>query len=264
MDGATEEPATAALGFLQVEFAPKEEQTGLIDWEWLADNFTEDVVPAFLQHIFLCLVSLAIALIISLPLGILAARYRWLYPPLTAITVFFYTIPSFSMFALMIFVIGLSVGRTPAIIALVLYSLLVLIRNVVTGLDSVPPETNDAARGMGLTDRQILWRVELPLALPVIVAGMRIAIVTVIGIAVIGAYIGAGGLGWGGGVRRALPGSVAGMRIAIVTVIGIAVIGAYIGAGGLGDLIFDGITRDFPTMYIAGAVLATSPALRPP
>ena len=218
MDSASDEPPTALLGFLQVEFAPKEEQTGLIDWEWLADNFTEDVLPAFLQHIFLCFVSLAIAVLISVPLGILAARYRRLYPPLTAITGFFYTIPSFSMFALMIFVVGLSVGRTPAIIALVLYSLLVLIRNVVTGLDSVPPETKDAARGMGLTDRQILWRVELPLALPVIVAGMRIA---------------------------------------IVTVIGIAVIGAYIGAGGLGDLIFDGITRDFPTMYIAGAVLAT-------
>ena len=218
MDSASDEPPTVLLGFLQVEFAPKEEQTGLIDWEWLADNFTEDVLPAFLQHIFLCFVSLAIAVLISVPLGILAARYRRLYPPLTAITGFFYTIPSFSMFALMIFVVGLSVGRTPAIIALVLYSLLVLIRNVVTGLDSVPPETKDAARGMGLTDRQILWRVELPLALPVIVAGMRIA---------------------------------------IVTVIGIAVIGAYIGAGGLGDLIFDGITRDFPTMYIAGAVLAT-------
>ena len=218
MDSASDDPPTATLGLLQVEFAPKEEQTGLIDWEWLADNFMEDVLPAFLQHIYLCFISLAIALIISLPLGILAARYRWLYPPMTAITGFFYTIPSFSMFALMIFVIGLSVGRTPAIIALVLYSLLVLIRNVVTGLDSVPPETKDAARGMGLTDRQILWKVELPLALPVIVAGLRIA---------------------------------------FVTVIGIAVIGAYINAGGLGDLIFDGITRDFPTMYITGALLAT-------
>jgi osmoprotectant transport system permease protein len=218
MDSASDDPPTAMLGFLQVDFAPESEQTGLIDWEWLADNFMEDVLPAFLQHIYLCFISLAIALIISLPLGILAARYRWLYPPMTAITGFFYTIPSFSMFALMIFVIGLSVGRTPAIIALVLYSLLVLIRNVVTGLDSVPPETKDAARGMGLTDRQILWKVELPLALPVIVAGMRIA---------------------------------------FVTVIGIAVIGAYINAGGLGDLIFDGITRDFPTMYITGAILAT-------
>ena len=218
MDSGTEEPATATLGFLQVEFAPESEPQGLIDWEWLGDNFAEDVVPAFLQHIFLCFISLAIALVISVPLGILAARYRRLYAPLTAITGFFYTIPSFSMFTILLFVVGLSVGRTPAIIALVLYSLLVLIRNVVTGLDSVPPETKDAARGMGLTDRQILWRVELPLALPVIVAGMRIA---------------------------------------IVTVIGIAVIGAYIGAGGLGDLIFDGITRDFPTMYIVGAVLAT-------
>ncbi len=204
------------LAFLQ-DFAPEGEQS-FIDWEWLGDNFTEDVVPAFLQHIFLCFVSLAIAIVIAVPLGILAARYRWLYPPLTIVTGFFYTIPSFSMFTILLFIVGFSVGVTPAIIALVLYSLLVLIRNVVTGLDSVPPETKDAARGMGLTDRQILWQVELPLALPVIVAGMRIA---------------------------------------IVTVIGIAVIGSYIGAGGLGDLIFDGITRDFPTLYVTGAVLAT-------
>ena len=204
------------LAFLQ-DFAPEGEQS-FIDWEWLGDNFTEDVVPAFLQHIFLCFVSLAIAIVIAVPLGILAARYRWLYPPLTIVTGFFYTIPSFSMFTILLFIVGFSVGVTPAIIALVLYSLLVLIRNVVTGLDSVPPETKDAARGMGLTDRQILWKVELPLALPVIVAGMRIA---------------------------------------IVTVIGIAVIGSYIGAGGLGDLIFDGITRDFPTLYVTGAVLAT-------
>lgn len=207
---------SAALAFLQ-DFAPESEQ-GFIDWEWLGDNFAEDVVPAFLQHIFLCSVSLLIAIIIAVPLGILAARYRWLYPPLTIITGFFYTIPSFSMFTILLFIIGFSVGVTPAIIALVLYSLLVLIRNVVTGLDSVPPETKDAARGMGLTDRQILWRVELPLALPVIVAGMRIA---------------------------------------IVTVIGIAVIGSYIGAGGLGDLIFSGIQRDFPTMIITGAVLSS-------
>ncbi|QIN85075.1 ABC transporter permease subunit [Rubrobacter tropicus] len=205
------------LAFLQ-DFAPESAQDGFIDWEWLGDNFTEDVVPAFLQHIFLCFVSLAIAILISVPLGILAARYRRIYPPLTALTGFFYTIPSFSMFTILLFVVGLSAGTTPAVIALVLYSLLVLIRNVVTGLDSVPPETKDAARGMGLTDRQILWRVELPLALPVIVAGMRIA---------------------------------------IVTVIGIAVIGAYIGAGGLGVLIFSGIQRDFPTMYITGAVLST-------
>ena len=219
MDNASEDPPTAMLAFLQSEFATGEQKkVGFIDWEWIGENFQEDIVPAFFQSIYLCAISLAIAVIISVPLGILAARYRSLYPPLTAITGFFYTIPSFSMFTILLFVVGFSVGRTPAIIALVLYSLLVLIRNVVTGLDSVPPETKDAARGMGLTDRQILWKVELPLALPVIVAGMRIA---------------------------------------FVTVIGIAVIGAYINAGGLGDLIFDGITRDFPTMYITGAILAT-------
>jgi len=219
VDSPLAEPPTAVLAFLQDEFATGEEkQSGLIDWGWLQDNFTEDVLPALLQHIYLCSVSLAIALLISVPLGILAARYRSIYGPLTVITGFFYTIPSFAMFTLLIFVVGLKVGRTPTIIALVLYSLLILIRNVVTGLESVPPETKDAARGMGLTDRQILLRVELPLALPVIVAGMRIA---------------------------------------FVTVIGIAVIGAYINSGGLGTLIFNGIGRDFPTLYYTGALLAT-------
>ena len=217
MDSADDPPTTMAFLF-QAEFASEEQQQkGFIDWEWLGENFTEDVVPALLQHIFLCAVALAIALALSLPLGILAARYRGLYGPFTAITGFFYTIPSFAMFVFLL-AIGFSVGRTPAIIALVLYSLLILIRNVVTGLDSVPPETKDAARGMGLTDRQILWRVEIPLALPVIVAGMRIA---------------------------------------VVTVIGIAVIASYIGGGGLGNLIFSGITRNFPTLYVTGAVLAT-------
>ncbi len=216
MDSA-DDPPTSIIAFLfQGEFGGEEK--GLIDWGWLADNFVEDVVPAFLQHLYLCLIALAIALVISVPVGILCARYRKLYAPVTVLTGFFYTIPSFAMFTLLIFVGGMKVGRAPAIIALVLYSLLVMIRNVVTGLDSVPPETKDAARGMGLTDRQILWRVELPLALPVIVAGMRIA---------------------------------------MVTVIGIAVLGAYIGAGGLGDLIFDGIDRDFPTLYITGAVMST-------
>lgn len=214
---SSEDPPTAILALFQAEFAP-ESQKGLIDWGWLSDHLTSDILPALWEHIVLCAVSVGIAVVISVPLGILCARYRRLYPPVTAITGFFYTIPSFSMFTILLFVIGFSVGKTPAIIALVLYSLLVLIRNVVTGLDSVPPETKDAARGMGLTDRQILLRVELPLALPVIVAGMRIA---------------------------------------IVTVIGIAVIGAYIGAGGLGELIFDGITRDFPTLYLTGAVLST-------
>jgi osmoprotectant transport system permease protein len=217
---SADDPPTATLAFIfQSEFATgAAKKTGFIDWGWLKDHLTEIVLPSLLQHIFLSFVSVAIALVIALPLGVLAARKRRLYAPLTAITGFLYTIPSFSLFTIMIFILGFSVGRTPVIVALVSYSLLILIRNVVTGLDSVPAETIDAARGLGLTSRQILFRVEMPLALPVIVAGIRIA---------------------------------------TVTVIGIAVIGSYIGGGGLGDLVFDGITRDFPTMYVTGAVLAT-------
>ena len=134
-----------------------------------------------------------IALAISLPLGILSARHRKIYPPVTIVAGLLYTIPSLAFFVILIPIVG--IGRLPVMIALTAYSLLILIRNVVTGLDSVPAETKDAARGMGLTNSQILWGVEIPLALPVIVAGIRIATVTVIGIASIAAYVGAGGLG---------------------------------------------------------------------
>lgn len=199
-------------------------QTGgsLIEWDWISENFVEDIVPALQGHIFLSVISVAIALAISLPLGILAARYRATYAPVTFVTGLLYTIPSLAMFGILITVPGIGIGPRAVIVALVAYSLLVLIRNVVAGLDSVPPETIDAARGMGLTPRQILFRVELPLALPVIVAGIRIA---------------------------------------TVTIIGIATIGAYIAGGGLGKMIFDGINRGFPTMIITGAVLATALAI---
>jgi osmoprotectant transport system permease protein len=190
----------------------------LIDWEWIKENFWEDIVPAIQGHIFLSFVSIAIALAIALPVGILSARFRKAYPPVTAVTGILYSIPSLAFLAILISIPGVAIGPSPVIISLVAYSLLILIRNTVAGLDSVPPETIDAARGMGLTNRQILLRVELPLALPIIVAGIRIA---------------------------------------TVTIIGIATIGAYINGGGLGTLIFDGIGRQFPTMIISGAVLAT-------
>ena len=188
------------------------------DWGWLAENFGEEVWPAVIGHLYLSLVSVGIALAISLPLGVLAARYRKIYAPVLFVTGFLFTIPSLALFAILVTVPGIGIGPTAAIIGLVSYSLLVLIRNVVTGIDSVAPETIDAARGMGLTNRQILFRVELPLALPVIVAGVRIA---------------------------------------TVTVIGIAVIGGFISAGGLGQLIFDGIDRSFPTLVFTGALMAT-------
>jgi osmoprotectant transport system permease protein len=195
---------------------------GLIRWDWIAENFFEDIVPALQGHIFLSVVSVAIALAIALPVGVFAARHRKVYPPVTFVTGLLYTIPSLAMFGILISVPGIGIGPRAVIVALVVYSLLVLIRNVVAGLDSVPPETIDAARGMGLTPQQILLKVELPLALPVIVAGIRIA---------------------------------------TVTIIGVATIGAYIAGGGLGKMIFDGINRGFPTMIITGAVLATMLAI---
>jgi osmoprotectant transport system permease protein len=198
------------------------EEPRLVEWDWLAENFWEDIFPAIQGHMYLSFVSVAIALAISLPVGVLAARYRKIYPPVTFVTGILYSIPSLALFSILISVPGIVIGPTPVIIALVAYSLLILIRNVVAGIDSVPAETIDAARGMGLTNRQILFGVELPLALPVIVAGIRIA---------------------------------------TVTIIGIATIGAYISGGGLGKLIFDGINRNFPTMIIAGAVLATALAI---
>jgi osmoprotectant transport system permease protein len=198
------------------------EDPRLIEWDWISENFWEDIVPAIQGHIYLSFVSVAIALAISLPLGVAVARYRKAYPPILFVTGLLYTIPSLALFAILVTVPGVGVGPKPVIIALVAYSLLILVRNVVAGIDSVPAETIDAARGMGLTNRQTLFKVELPLALPVIVAGIRIA---------------------------------------TVTIIGIATIGAYIAGGGLGQLIFDGINRNFPTMVITGAVLATALAV---
>jgi len=210
------EPAPASLALLQ------RLEPGIMDWAWVRENFAEDILPALVGHIYLSGVSLAIALAVSLPTGVLVARYRKAYPPVVFLAGLLFTIPSLALFAILVTIPGVGIGPNAVIIALVAYSILVLVRNTVAGLDSVPPETIDAARGMGLTPRQILFKVELPLALPVIVAGVRIA---------------------------------------TVTVIGIATIGAYIAGGGLGQLIFDGIDRLFPTMIIAGAALATALAV---
>ncbi len=194
----------------------------LFDWGWVSNNLSDEIIPAVIGHMYLSSVSVAIALVISLPTGVFVSRYRKAYPPVTFITGLLFSIPSLAAFALLVTVPGIGLGPRAVIVALVAYSLLVLIRNVVAGMDSVPEETKDAARGMGFTSRQILFKVELPLALPVIVAGVRIA---------------------------------------TVTIIGIATIGAYVNGGGLGKLIFDGINRQFPTMIIAGAVLATALAI---
>jgi len=172
------------------------------------------------QHIELVAISILFAILIGVPLGILATRLRWLAGPLLTTTGMLYTIPSLALFAIMIPYTGL--GRRTVVIGLVMYSLLAIVRNTVAGIDDVPSATLDAARGMGMTGRQRLVMVELPLALPVILAGVRVA---------------------------------------TVAAIGIATIAALMGVGGLGRLIFDGMRRLDNDRIVAGALVASALAL---
>jgi osmoprotectant transport system permease protein len=138
-------------------------------------------------------VSVAIGFAIAFALALVAYRRRWLAGPIVQVTGILYTLPSVAVFFLLLPITGR--GNTTAIIALVAYSLLILFRNFMAGFDNVPGETRDAGRGMGLTSRQLLWRVELPLALPEIMAGLRIAVTTTVGLASLAFLAGAGGLG---------------------------------------------------------------------
>jgi osmoprotectant transport system permease protein len=162
------------------------------DWEWIVEHLGL-IGRLTVDHIVLTLLAVGIGLVISFPLGVLAYRKRRLYPPITWLAGILYTIPSLALFALLVPFTGLT--KVTAEIGLVSYTLLILIRNIVVGLEGVPGDTKEAARGMGYTDRQLLWRVELPLALPAIVAGIRIATVTTIGLVTVTAIITEGGLG---------------------------------------------------------------------
>jgi osmoprotectant transport system permease protein len=159
---------------------------------WIVDNIDRYKDP-FFQHVYLVVVSVAIGFVIAFGLGLLAHRRRFLIAPITTVTGVLYTLPSVAVFFLLLPITGF--GNTTAIVALVSYTLLIIFRNVMTGLDGVPSETTDAGRGMGLTDRQLLWRVEVPLALPEILAGLRIAASTTVGLATLAFFAGAGGLG---------------------------------------------------------------------
>ena len=145
------------------------------------------------EHVAIALTALVIASVVSLAIGIWAAKNDRVYRVALAVSGFLYTIPTLAFLALLIPVVGL--GKTNAIICMVAFSLMILIRNVAAGIREVPEEVTDAARGMGMRAAEVLFRVELPLALPVIVAGLRIAAVTVISVTVVGAYVNAGGLG---------------------------------------------------------------------
>jgi osmoprotectant transport system permease protein len=159
---------------------------------WIADHFGDYVHP-FFQHLVLTVLAVAIGFAISFTLALVAHRRRWLVNPITQVTGILYTIPSVAAFFLLLPITGR--GTDTALVALVSYVLLIIFRNVLAGLDNVPEETRDAGRGMGLTDSQLLWRVEIPLAMPEIMAGLRIATTTTVGLATLAFFAGAGGLG---------------------------------------------------------------------
>jgi len=187
-----------------------------VRWDWVRDH-TGVITSALAQHLRLTAVALLVGFALSLPLGVVAHRWRRAGAPILAVAGVVYTVPSLALFALLVPRFGLS--TTTAEIGLVGYTLLILIRNIVTGLDGVPDDVLEAARGMGFTSRRLLWRIELPLAVPAIVAGIRIATVTTIG---------------------------------LVTVT------ALIGQGGLGQLMLDGLIRDFRTPLVVGSVLSVA------
>jgi osmoprotectant transport system permease protein len=192
----------------------------LIWWGWVGRHLPL-IGSALVQHLVLTGTALGLGLVISLPLALLARRYRWTQAPILTASGLLYTVPSLALF----FLLGPFTGyasRTTAVIALTSYTLLILIRNVVAGLDGVPAEVIEAARGMGYAPLRLLLTVELPLALPAIVAGIRIA---------------------------------------TVTTIGLVNVAAIIGQPGLGALITDGLRRSFPTPLMVGAILAIALAV---
>jgi osmoprotectant transport system permease protein len=185
-----------------------------IRWDWLADH-VDDVWGYTVEHIWLSAIAVAVGFAIAFAFSLIIVRIPRAYGPITAATGILYTIPSLALFAILVPITGFTV--LTAEIALVSYTLLILIRNIVAGLATVPAEVREAADGMGYARWHRLWRVELPLAVPVIIGGLRIA---------------------------------------TVTTIGLVTVSALIGQGGLGRLIEDGLRRFFPTMYVTGAVLS--------
>jgi osmoprotectant transport system permease protein len=161
--------------------------------DWIVHHIGDYVDP-LVRHLELTLVAVAVGFVMAFGLGLLAHRRRWLIAPITGFTGVLFTIPSLALFAVLV-TSPLGFGFVTGVIPLILYTLQIIFRNVVAGLAGVPEDARDAARGMGMTDRQLLWRVEVPLAMPEIVAGLRIATVTTVALATLAFYAGAGGLG---------------------------------------------------------------------
>jgi osmoprotectant transport system permease protein len=164
----------------------------LFCWDWAVHHIDRYVTPT-LQQLTLVLLTVAIGFAIAFSLALIAHRRRWLQPALLAGTGILYTIPSIAFFFLLLPITGF--GRDTAIIVLTAYTLQIIYRNTMAGLANVPAATRDAARGMGLTETQMLWKVEVPLATPEIIAGVRIAVVSTVALATLAVFIGGGGLG---------------------------------------------------------------------
>ncbi len=162
--------------------------------DWVRQHWGDTLGPALVQHIELTAIAIAIGFALSFTLALLAHRFRWLEQPIGVISAVIYTIPSIALFLLLVPFTGIT--RTTVEIALVGYTLVILVPNFVAGLRSAPADVLEAARGMGLTGRQIFMRVELPLAVPAIVGGLRIAVVSTITIATIAAFLLPQGLGY--------------------------------------------------------------------
>jgi osmoprotectant transport system permease protein len=193
----------------------------VIDWGWIAGHL-DDIAFFTGQHLVLTAIPLAAGFAISLALAIWAVRHPAVYAPVTAVTGLLYTIPSLAAFALLVPVFSFSL--LTAFIPLTTYTLLILFRNIVAGFEAVPREVLEAADGMGYRGRERLLRVEIPLAVPLMMAGLRLAAVTLIGLATVASILGSS-------------------------------------FGGLGQLITEGLQTFFPTKYLLGAVLSVMLAI---
>ncbi len=191
----------------------------LVQWHWIADH-TGLIWHQGVQHVLITGLSLAIGIAVAFPVGVFCWRNRRWYPPVAGLFGILYTIPALALIVTLIPLVHLSIW--PVVIALAGYTLLILVRNIVAGLDGVAEDVREAARGMGFTQGQRLWRVEVPLAMPAIIAGVRIA---------------------------------------TVSTIGLVTVGGLIGRGGFGMFIFEGLRTFFTTEILLGAVLSSALAL---
>jgi osmoprotectant transport system permease protein len=185
-----------------------------VRWDWVADH-TEEISEALRQHVQLTVTSVVIGFAISLVLGLVAVRWRWTYEPLAGVCSVLYAIPSLALFGVLVAIPFFGLGFRTSLVALVSYTLLILLRNIVAGLDGVPAAVREASSGMGYERWRRVLRIDLPLATPAIIAGLRIATVTTVG---------------------------------LVTVTSL------VGEGGFGSLINDGLSRNFPTPIVVGTV----------